>query len=263
MANAIRVAVNDIVAGARLAPLWTRLGWEQTVARFRRTVLGPFWLSAGLLATSIALAVVFGGLLGQNIHDIFPLIISGILAWSIIGGVIGEAANVFINSAALLQTQTLPKSFYVYLMMMRILINFIAQMISFWVVVAGMGAFVFPTWHLLLALPLILVTSFFMSIIVAVPATRFRDINQMIQFLVQILFFLTPIFWFPSQMSAHRRFMVEYNPFFHMLEIIRQPLLGRAPAAEHWIWSVGVLVFSAVAAVVVLAGFRKRIVFWL
>lgn len=256
-------AFRDIIDGFRLSPLWLRLGWEQTVARFRRTVLGPFWLSANLLAISFALAFIFGGLLGTNYHTSFAMIICGILAWSIVGGVLGEASGVFIASAGLMQTMKLPLTFHVLLMMHRAFINFLAQLIALWAVLLIMRLAAPPTWHLLLGLPLVMVNATLMSLIVAIPSTRFRDINQTVQFMVQLLFFLTPVFWLPSQMHGGRRVVFDLNPLAHMLELIRQPLLGRAPDWVHWEWSLVTLAILSVTAVTMLAIYRKRVVFWL
>lgn len=261
--NPVSAALKDFADGARLAPLWLRVGWEQVVARFRRTVLGPFWLSANLLAISFALSFVFGGLLGQNTGANFPLIISGILTWSIIGGLLGEASAVFIGSASLMHTQRLPLTFHVFLLMHRTFINFLAQLIAFWVVLAVLRLGSPPTWQLIPGLAVVLASGFFLSLIVAIPSTRFRDINQFVQFSVQVLFFLTPIFWAPAQMQGKRRIMVDANPLAHLLELVRQPLLGRAPAPEHWVFSLCFVAFLAVVALVMLSLFRRRIVFWL
>ena len=261
--NSVLAALNDFVDGARLAPLWLRVGWEQVIARFRRTVLGPFWLSANLLAISFSLSFVFGGLLGQDQRSNFPLIVSGILSWSIIGALLGEAASVFIASSGLMHTQKLPLTFHIFLMMHRAFINFMAQLIAFWVVLAVLRLGMVPTWQLIPGLLIVLGCGFFLSLIVAIPSTRFRDINQFVQFSVQVLFFLTPIFWSPAQMSPKKRFAVEYNPFAHLLELIRQPLLGRVVPAEHWIFSLGFLGTLALVAVIMMALYRRRIVFWL
>ncbi len=261
--NPVVAALNDFVDGAKLAPLWMRVGWEQVIARFRRTVLGPFWLSANLLAISFSLSFIFGGLLGQDTRSNFPLIISGILSWSIIGALLGEAASVFIGSAGLMHTQKLPLTFHVFLMMHRAFINFMAQLIAFWVVLAVLRLGSVPTWQLIPGLAIVLACGFFMSLIVAIPSTRFRDINQFVQFSVQVLFFLTPIFWAPNQMSAKKRFAVEFNPFAHLLELIRQPLLGRVAPMEHWVFSLGFLAALALISVVMMALYRRRIVFWL
>lgn len=261
--NPVSAAISDFVDGAKLAPLWLRVGWEQVVARFRRTILGPFWLSANLLAISFSLSFVFGGLLGQNYRANFPFIVSGILSWSLIGGVLAEASSVFIISAGIMHTQKLPLSFHVFLMMHRIFINFLAQLIAFWIVLAALGLAAVPTWQLIPGLALVLVTGFFTGLVVALPSTRFRDVNQFVQFSVQVLFFLTPIFWVPSQMSGKRRTMLELNPFAHLVELVRQPLLGAVVPAEHWMFSLAWLAILAVVAFVLLVLFRRRVVFWL
>ena len=261
--NAVSAALRDFIDGAKLAPLWLRLGWEQVIARFRRTVLGPFWLSANLLAISFALSLVFGGLLGTDYRTNFALIIAGILSWTLIGGVMAESSGVFITSAGLMHTQKLPLSFHIFLLMHRTFINFIAQLLAFWVVLAVLRLGAPPTWQLLFGLPIVLIDSFLLGLIIAIPSTRFRDINQFVGFAVQVLFFLTPIFWSPDQMHGKRRIFFEYNPLAHMLELVRQPLLGRAPAMEHWIASIAFGAILALIAFVMMVLYRRRVVFWL
>ncbi|MGC1302311.1 MAG: ABC transporter permease [Caulobacteraceae bacterium] len=261
--DAVEGAVRDIVDGFRLTPLWSRLGWEQTIARFRRTILGPFWLTANLLAISFALAFVFGALSGVGYRATFASIIGGVLVWNLIGGVLGEASSVFIASAGLMHTMKLPLTFHVLLLMHRAFINFMAQLIAFWVVLALMRLGALPTWHILLSLPLVLVNMTLMSLIVAIPSTRFRDINQTVLFLTQILFFLTPVFWVPASSAKPLQLVARYSPFAHLLELIRQPLLGHAPMLLSWEFGLGTLVIQLVVVIVMLAMFRKRVVFWI
>jgi ABC-2 type transport system permease protein/lipopolysaccharide transport system permease protein len=73
MSNPVSEAIADLVDGLKLAPLWTAVGWDQTVSRFRRTVLGPFWLTANLLAISFSLSVIYGGLMGTDYRVTFAL----------------------------------------------------------------------------------------------------------------------------------------------------------------------------------------------
>jgi ABC-type polysaccharide/polyol phosphate export permease len=95
------------------------------------------------------------------------------------------------------------------------------------------------------------------------PATRFRDIYQSIQFGSQILFFLTPVFWTPAQMQGKRSIILTLNPFAHLLELIRQPVLGHVPALIHWEWGIGLMFITGAIAVTMLTVYRKRVVFWL
>jgi ABC-type polysaccharide/polyol phosphate export permease len=261
--DAVEGAFRDIIDGFRLTPLWSRLGWEQTVARFRRTILGPFWLTANLLAISFALAFVFGSLSGAGYRSTFPMIIGGVLAWNMIGGVLNEASGVFIASSGLMHTMKLPLTFHVLLMMHRAFINFLAQLIALWVVLALLRLGALPTWHILFSLPLVLANMTLMSLIVAIPSTRFRDIQQTVMFLTQILFFLTPIFWAPATAARPLQLVARYSPIAHLLELIRQPLLGHAPMLLSWEWGFGMLLTQLVIVVVMLALFRKRVVFWL
>ncbi len=263
MGGEFSAAIADLVDGARLAPLWLSLGWQQILARFRRTVLGPFWLSANLFAIAFAMTYIFGGLMGGNYTSLFPTLMSGLISWSLIGGPLAEAPSLFIGSAGLLTSQKLPISFHVFLMMHRAFINFVAQLIAGWAIYLLFRVGSPPAWQILIGIPLVMVNIFFISLIVAVPSTRFRDLNQLATFIIQILFFLTPVFWAPERLGAHYRFILDYNPFAHMLELIRQPMLGRAPAMIHYAWSIGAAVVFGGLAIVLLALYRKRIVFWL
>lgn len=256
-------AYRDVVDGAKLAPLWGALGWDQTLARFRRTLLGPFWLSSTLLAMAVSLSFVFGGLMGASWKDNFPFVLFGVLGWSIVGSPLAEAAGLFLGAAGMMQVQRFPLSFFAFLQMFRILINFAAQAITAIVLTAALGLLHFPHWTLLPGVVVIFLISFFVSLIVAVPSTRFRDVGHLMGLVSSILFFVTPVFWHPGQMSAKRRAVIDYNPLAHELALIREPLMGHAPAAADWIWSFGMLGASAVVAILLLSVVRKRVVFWL
>ena len=263
MFHALEAAFADLIEGGKLAPLWWRLGLTQTITRFRRTLLGPMWLAGGSLATAIAIAFIFGGLFGANWRETFPYIIAGLIGWFLISGMINEAATAFLAGAGMMQVQRLPLSFHVYLHMHRTLINFIFQLIGLEGVLIAVGLANVPHWSLIPGLLLLLVTGLFMTIPVALLATRFRDVGHMLAFVMSLLFFLTPVFWRMDQMSENRRALIELNPFWHLLELVRQPLLGAAPAGVHWTASITVLVFTVATALVSLAAFRKRVIFWL
>ena len=185
------------------------------------------------------------------------------LAWQLIGGAIGEGAGVFISSAGAMTSQKLPLTFHVCLAMFRILINFAAQLLTMWVVLAVMQLGAPPAWPLLIGLPIVLVTTGLIAMVVGFPATRYRDFSQLVGFLLQMLFFVTPIFWVPNPASRHQMLLAKYNPMAHLLGIVRDPLLGIYPPRQDWEWSIATMVVAALAATAMLALFRKRVVFWL
>lgn len=253
----------DLARGLELAPLWLRLGWDQTRSRFQRTVLGPFWLAGTLLATALALWFVFGRLFGMNYDQAFPYIIVGILGWNLIGAGLGEATGVFSAGAGLMQVLKLPLSFHAFIQLHRLLINFGAQLITTWVVLFLLQKAVVPHWTLLPGLLLVLGNVFFATLVIGFPSTRFRDVNYLVGFVVQILFFVTPVFWHPSQAGGQRSAIIAYNPLAHWLSLIREPMLGRPPLAADWQWGLATLIGLALATICLLIAFRKRVVFWL
>jgi ABC-type polysaccharide/polyol phosphate export permease len=257
------LAVRDIANGAKLAPIWWQIGLDQTASRFRRTLLGPFWLSANLVAISIALTFVFGGLFGSDYSKTFPTVISGLLCWSLIGQSIADAAPTFLIAAPMMQVQKLPLSFHLFLQLDKILINFAAQLITFWVLMAVFGLGRVPNWQFVPGLALVIFNCFFTTLLSSFAATRFRDIGFMIQFVVQILFFVSPVFWSPAQMSPSRKFVVEYNPFAHELDLLRKPLLGLSPSAGDWLWTLGLSLVLLVISLTAMSLYRKRVIFWL
>ncbi len=263
MSHAFRAALTDLVEGVRLAPLWSGLGWEQTVGRFRRTVLGPFWLATTLLSMGFALSFVFGGMMGTPWRENFPYVLAGILSWGLVGSGIGEGANMFLNGAGMMQVQKLPLSFHAWLSISRIFINFLAQLITYWVVLLILGLAAIPSWTILFSLPLAIIATLLGSLVVALPSTRFRDVGFMVGFMIQLLFFMTPIFWRAGHSTGFRHMVVNYNPFTHLVALIRLPLLGEAPSLSDWVWGLGWTGTMLVLTVVLLAFLRKRVIFWL
>lgn len=262
MSNALNSAVADVIDGFRLTPLWFRVGLDQTLSRFRRTLLGPFWMAGGLIATAAALSVVYGSLFGTNWHATFPRIISGILIWFLIAGVITESTGLFISAAGTMQIQKLPLTFHILLHMQRSAVNFVFQLGAFWLTVAILGVGAVPHWSLAPGLFLLFLISFLLSLLIGIASARFRDIVFLTQFALQMAFFVTPVFWQPEQLSPQKQIIAHINPLWHMLEIVREPLLGHMPSADHWVWTSTMALGLAVASLIVLTLFRKRVVFW-
>ena len=92
---------------------------------------------------------------------------------------------------------------------------------------------------------------------------RFRDAPPIVSNLVQIAFFVTPILYRPHLLDAHLTPIADWNPFYHLVEIVRAPLLGQ-PTPE--ITYLAVIVMTAISWLVALlfyGRFRSRIPYWM
>jgi ABC-type polysaccharide/polyol phosphate export permease len=259
----LAAAAGDFREAVRLSPVWWRLGLEQTYNRYRRTLLGPFWIAAATISTGLSLAFVFGSLLGGDWRQMLSHILGGVLCWSLASGIASGGADLFLGSAGMMQVQRLPLSFYGMLNANRTLINFAHQMVAFWVVLAFFRLLTVPHWSLLLAIPLVTIAGFFLSIPIGMISARYRDVNFFINTFFGALFLLTPVFWSRAQLSEEKRWVVDINPFAHLLEILRQPFLGQAAPLFNWYAAIGITIFAGFLAMLSIALFRKRVIFWL
>lgn len=259
----LSAAVADLAEGFRLSPMWFRLGLEQTWNRYRRTLLGPFWAVSWMLTTGLAISFVFGSLLGGSFREGLPHILGGILCWSLVAGAVADGSGAFLGGAGLMQVQRLPLSFHVMLSTHRVVVNFVHNMIGFMAVMALFRLLTVPHWSLVPAIPLVTLAGLFLAVPVGMLSARYRDFAFLIPTVMGALFLLTPVFWNRAQLPADKRWIADYNPFVYLLEILRQPFLGQPAPLFTWYVALVITAASALIAVISLALFRKRVVFWL
>src|SRR6185312_11914596 len=107
----------------------------------------------------------------------------------------------------------------------------------------------------LLAIPgliLVLLNLFAIGVFLSIIGARFRDVAQINQSLVQILFFLSPIMWFPRLVSSDSLFL-RLNPITYFLDLVRSPLLGSFPSVSSWYAATAMLIlFTATSSILYL-----------
>jgi len=244
---------------------WWTLAWTDTTLRYRRTVIGPWWvtLSSGLFVGSVSL--VWGGIFGANISEYMPFFAAGYILWTLMATSITEGSNVFIVSQGLIKSTVTPLLVHVWRMLGRQLIVFahnILILVLLWLIFRWSVG-----WSVLLALPgmLLLVAGLAGAVLtLGVLCTRFRDIQQIIVAMLQLLFLLTPIMWKPDLLAGKRAaVLVDFNPVFLLIEVVRGPLLGAPPPLTVWIGAIASAVISVALALFMYGRFRHRIAYWL
>jgi ABC-type polysaccharide/polyol phosphate export permease len=255
-------AFTDLLNGARLYELWARLAFHDIRQRFRRSVLGPFWLTLSMGIMVATLGLVFSTLFHQDAAKTLPYIATGIIFWGLLTGCISEGTTVFIAAESFIRNVPTPLSVHFYRMMARNVMIWGFNMAIYVVVVAWFG--VMPGWNVLLFIPgfiLFLINVAWMSLAAGVLSTRYRDIPPIISNLLQVVFFLTPIFWSPMTLPNRPAFVV-LNPFYHLIEIVRAPLLGEAPPAMSWELCVGIAAIGLGFTAWLYRRAHARIAYW-
>jgi ABC-type polysaccharide/polyol phosphate export permease len=266
----LEAAVADLRRGWGQRALWGHLGWQDIRQRYRRSVLGPIWITISMAVTAVALGILYAGLFGNDLSVQLPYILVGFIVWAFISGCISEGAEVFIANEGLIKHLPSPLSVHVYRLVWRQTLFFLHNLIVY----AAM-LLVFPqslTWASLAAVPaflLLMLNGAWVSLFVGIVTTRFRDIMPITQSLVQLMFFLTPIVWIyddllasPNPAIAEKARLAEFNPFLHFIEIIRRPMLGEDQLLRHWVVALVITVIGWALTMVVLRRYRSRISYW-
>ena len=262
-ANPWRQGAVDIMNGARAWQSWGMLGWHDVRQRYRRSTLGPFWITIAMGVTIGSIGLIFGTLFGQDMHEFLPFVAAGTVVWALLSMIITEGCTTFVSSEQVIRQIKLPYSMHIFRMIWRNLIVFAHNI---WVYAAAVVLFsAWPNSTIWLAIPgllLVIVNGVWIGLLLALFCARFRDIPLIVTSALQLLYLATPIIWLPHSMRGRHAYIVELNPLYHLIELVRSPLLGHSPSLTSWAVGIGLATCGGALSFVMFARYRWRIPYW-
>lgn len=244
--------------------VWFFLATQDIKLRYRRSAIGPMWLTLSMAITVYSMAFLYAHLFKIDLSSYFPYLCTGLISWTLISTIIIESTSTFIEAEGIIKNQATPFSLFTIRCLYRNVIIFFHNLL----VLIPVGIFYdmnvnFATLQIVLGLPTILLNGFFWGSLLSVAGTRYRDVTQITTSVMQIVFFLSPMMWMPSSLPEQYRWAVEINPFFHFLNLIRQPMLGQWLSANDIVAAVLCTVVGFFLYCLVINKYRNKIVFWL
>jgi len=256
-------AWRDWWAGTRNVTLWLTLAWYDVALKYRRSMLGPLWITLSMGAMLLGMGPLYSVLFNVPLQRFYPHLALGIIFWNFFTASITDGCNVFIASAPYIKQSEFPRSTFVWRVLARQVINLAHHIILF--IPIAFWAGITPSWQMLLFVPgfiVVLINLHAVSITLGIMCARFRDVGPIVASVLQLLMFLTPVFWFPDRLPERAKFIL-YNPLAQMLDVVRLPLLGGIPTTGTC-WFLLDLTCINVALAALLYTFRRRqIVYWL
>lgn len=253
----------DINRTLQLTQLWLHLGWADVARRYRRTVLGPLWHTFSLGIFILCMGLIWASVLKTDFHSYANHLTPSLVAWSFISAAILEGTGVFLNAQQTVLTINLPYPVLVLGLVWKLAITFAHHLL---LIVALMIAYQTPpTVAMLLLIPGFILTAIncvWMAMLVGIICLRARDIQMLVSIGMQVAQFVTPVFWPVALIAPSLVWVVEYNPLYHLLQIVREPLAGRIPDAENWIWCIGMAIAGWLVTFLVYAFARRRMAYW-
>ena len=257
-------AIRDLAEGLRRWRAWSYLAMETVKNQYRRTVLGPWWLTLQTAAYVVGLAVIFSQILNEDVKNFLPYVAVGIIGFNLLSGMTRAGAFVFVNAVHTMKSTRQPLSSIVLKDLAVEFIQFAHNMLIFLVFLAVGLVPLSP--RILIALPmifLIAVNGLFVAFWLGPAVARFRDIGPLVMSVLQVLVFFTPVFYRLQDLrSGSRHLLLGWNPFTYLLSVLRAPMIGVHVPVTYSIGAAAVTLANVVLGFVVFARVRSRLPYW-
>lgn len=209
---------------------WALSSWLDIVAKARQSRLGVLWLLAPSNFYVWGLGSFFAGLQGRSLAEFAAHIALGAMIFRLVSGIVVESTNVFLAHQAFIMDGHVRLTDFMLRTVAKMLFHFVMALPAI-----GVALWIYPELQttgflwLLLSLPLVLLNAFWMGLVLALLGARSPDVGQFTGNIFIFAFLLTPIIWYAEWAPADsvRGQFMRLNPFFHLVEVIRSPLLGQ------------------------------------
>jgi len=265
MKDNVSNSLRDIISALGRLPLVCTLGWQDVRQRYHRSLLGAFWLTISIGVMIASIGFVFGHIFDTPMRQFLPFLAVGLIFWNFMSTTMAEGCHGFVAAEAIIKQQFIPISVHVFRVIWRNLIILAHNLIIVPLVLLATQTAV--SLEILLVIPgvlLLLLNLCWISISLGIVCTRYRDIPQIVANFIQVMFYLTPVIWTPEMLSSRGvGYMLWLNPFFHLIQIVRAPLLGQTAALENWLVAALIAVLGWGFTLVFFGKYRRRVAYWL
>jgi ABC-type polysaccharide/polyol phosphate export permease len=211
---------------------------------------------------------LYGHLFKIDISQYFPFLAAGLIVWTTLATLINESTIIFIQSESYLRNIKIAYVHLVIRVIVRNIIIFLHNILAYIPIIIYFGSSMhnFHAINMLYFIPnliLLFVNCILIGTSLAILGTRFRDLPLIVDSVVQVVFFITPIMWMPNLLPEAYQWLVWYNPCYHVVNLVRAPLLGVQIEPISYMVLAGITVLSFSMFYYLMNRCKHRIIFWL
>jgi lipopolysaccharide transport system permease protein len=260
----VLLAIKDIVLGSLGWRPWYVLGISEMRHRYRRSMLGPFWITVTMGVQAFVMGFLLSFLFKTEMQKFLPFVCVSLVTWTFMSMCLNEGASVFISMNSTILQVHRPLWTYIMLVLWRNALIYAHTIVVFFVPAFFMG--MYPSWTYLLiplGLAILIVNAGWMALAVAIISARYRDVPLIITNALNVLVWLTPVYYQVEQLGPNTRAVVQLNPLSSIIEVARASFLNEVPSLETWFTAIGVAVFGWIFVIFLFSRTRARIPFWI
>ena len=260
----LAAAFADIGEGLRRWPNWSYLAVENVKNRYRRTVLGPWWLTLQMAVFVTGISLVFGSILHNTLRTFLPYVALGYMSFSLLSGLTRAGAEVFVNGSSTLKSTRQPLSSLVLREVAIEFINFGHNIVLYLVFLAARLVPLSP--KILIAVPVVVligVNGLFLGLWLGTTVARFRDVQPFVNSILGVGVMFSPVFYHLTDLgSGIRNAVIGLNPFTYLISAFRAPLIGTGLVPSFYIGMAVVTLINVVLGLAVFTRARSRLPYW-
>ena len=263
--KSIASSLSDLCLALRGSKFWTTFGLNEVKSKYRRTVLGQWWIIITILIFLCLVGLIFKNNFYYNYDLYFIYLSTGYITWLFLHDCLNGACNIMLQSKQFL----LQKKWPIFAFIFKLIYREIIILIHHCVLLVGIYIWfehspgIFNVLLSLLGLIFTIFTAVWVCLILSIACLRYNDLVSLIQSFLRIFFFATPIFWIDRQLGDYLELIILFNPFNYYLKIIRDPLLKYDFPYDAWIIAIVITIAISFLSIVVLSFTKKKLNYWL
>ena len=214
---------------------------KEIKARYKHAFLGFLWMLINPLLQMVVIGFIFQFFVPVEVDNYFLFLFAGLLPWNFFSYSITKNTPMIINERDLIQKAKFPREGIILSIVFSNLFHFLISMGLLMIALMldklvfdhyGLIEFVLYTWRMLLVVPLIIWVNFLtsgFSLLFSALNVRFRDVNFMIQAVMPLWFYATPIVYTLDLLPTFLRPIFYLNPMVGIVELFHYALMGIQP----------------------------------
>jgi lipopolysaccharide transport system permease protein len=256
-----------------LSAIWRcRYFWFSLVrmdlrTRYRGSVLGLGWSLLHPIAMTIILCTVFGQLFGAEVSTFAPFLMAGLTFWAFISAVTVQGCHSFFAGEAYIRQYPAPMAIYPLRTALASSFHYFIALLMVVVLGGVLHGYdgVGPVLSLLPTFLMLMVVGWSLATLLGLANVRFRDTNHLCEIILQILFYATPIIYYPELLEKKNvGWVIDCNPIVPYLRLLRDPLVyGHTPSFTTYLAAACVTAALATFASFAMRSQERKLIFHL
>ena len=247
---------------------WWHLALADLRTKFRRSSLGILWAILNPLMLTILMTIVMSFVFKRSPGAYAPYVFSGLIIWDVVFSSAMMGCSTFINAEGYIKQ-------YRHALIIYTIRNVTVAALHFCFGFIGLAVWILLTqpqnygWVTLWVIPglfLLILLSLPVATLCAIINTKFRDFSQLVGLIFQAIWYVSPIFIDAHTLLQSKKLyvLVEYNPVYHLLNLIRAPMLhGQAPTLVDFLYVFASIIILWLFAINSLIKNERNIIFYL